>query len=181
MHRRRTPPPFAANLLHHPDTFIFKARGGNPPHIRIVEASDHDTLQLHKIFTRGAEKEVFGRLNWSVDSSIMLQEVLMESPSLRPRTLASWNAIAHGEDTFLYLQIWRHSDATPSGQQVWAHTFNANYQGGRAAPLPPALMLSIKALIELARRKNLIRYGEEAPIVHRKSEPWKPGNITVRA
>ena len=131
----------------------------------MVEASDRDALQLHKIFTHGPEKEVFGRLNWSLESSIMLQEVLMERPCpLRPGTLASWNAIADGEDTFVYLQIWRQSDATLRQQQAWARTHSNDYQLGRGPPLPP-LMSSIKALIELAQRKNLIRYGEEAPIV----------------
>ena len=132
----------------------------------MVEASDRDGLRLNEIFIRGAEKEVFGSLDWSFDTSIMLQEVLMERLSpLLLGTLASWNAIADGEDTFVYLQIWRQRDISQDGQQVWTHTFGANYQGESATALPYALMSSIKTLIGLARRKNSIRYGEAAPVV----------------
>ena len=147
----------------------------------MVEASDHDALQLHNIFTHGAEKEIFGLLDWCFDTSIMLQEVLIERPCpLRPGTLVSWNAIADGEDTFVYLQIWRQSDATLRQQQAWARTHSNDYQVGRGTPLPP-LMSSIKALIELAQRKNLIRYGEEAPIATREKENIERGNIPVGA
>ena len=169
MHRRRSPPPFAANLLHHPDTFFFKARGGDPPHIHMVEASDRDVLRLHEIFARGAEKEVFGRLDWTFETSIMLQELSMERPCLLgPRILGSWNAIADGEDAFVYLQIWRQHDTGQGGHQVWTHTSGTDYQGERGAPLSRALMSSIEDLIGLAWRKDLIRYGEEAPIVKRE-------------
>ena len=147
----------------------------------MVEASDRDALQLHNIFTHGAEKEIFGLLDWSFDTSITLQEVLMKWPCpLLPGTLVSWNAIADGEDTFVYLQIWRQSDATLRQQQAWARTHSNDYQVGRGTP-PPPLMSSIKALIELARRKNLIRYGEEAPIVKRQEENIEMGNIPVGA
>ena len=169
MHRRRSPPPFAANLLEHPDTFFFQARGGDPPQIHMVEASDRDVLRLHEVFARGAEKEIFGPLDWSFDTSIMLQEVSMKRPCLLgPRNLASWNAIADGEDAFVYLQIWRQRDTSQGGQQVWTHTPGTDYKGERGAPLLRALMSSIKDLVELAWRKGLIRYGEEAPIVKRR-------------
>ena len=132
----------------------------------MVEASDRDVLRLHEKFARGAEKEVFGQLDWSFDTSIMLQEVPMERPCPPgPRILASWNAIADGEDAFVYLQIWRQRDTSQGGQQVWTHTPGTDYQGERGAPLLRAVMSSIKHLIELAWRKDLIRYGEEAPIV----------------
>ena len=135
----------------------------------MIEASDRDVLRLHETFARGAEKEVFGQLDWSFDTSIMLQEVPMEKPCpLGPRILVSWNAVADGEDAFVYLQIWRQSDTSQGGQQVWTHTSGTDDQGERGAPLSPALMSSIEDLIELAWRKDLIGYGEEAPIVKRE-------------
>ncbi len=148
------------------DTFFFEARGGDSSHIHMVEVSDRDALRLHEIFARGAEKEVFGWLDWSSDTSIMLQEIPMERPCpLGPTILASWNAIADGEDAFVYLQIWRQRDTSQGGHQIWIHTSGTDYQGQWPAPLPPALMSSIKELIKLARSKDSIRYGEEAPIV----------------
>ena len=135
----------------------------------MVEASDRDVLRLHEIFAYGAEKEVFGRLDWSFDTSIMLQEVPMVKPCpLGPEMLASWNALVDGEDAFVYLQICRQREISQGGQQVWTHQSGTDYQGDRGAPLSRALMASITGLIKLARRKNLIRYGEEAPIVERR-------------
>ena len=166
MYSRRSPPSFATNLLGPPDTSFFKATQGDPPHIHMVEASDRDALRLSEIFESGAEREVFGPLGWD---STLLQETPWVRPwTLRPGVLASWNAVADGEDAFVYLQTWRQHDISQVEQHVWTHRSGASDQDGRSAPLTPGLSSYIAGMIDLAWTKNPIRSGEEAQIVRLK-------------
>ena len=160
MHSRTSPPSFAANVLYHPETFFFRARDGDPPHICNVEASEGDALQLLEIFTGSPEKEVFGRLGWNFfHTPSQRKKTPVERPwPVRPGVLAICNAFADEEDVYIYLQTWRQRYSSQVEQQVGPRAF---------APLQaPGLRGYIKDMIELAWTESSIISGEETQIVH---------------
>ena len=167
MHSRRSPPSFAANLLYHPETFFFKVRAGDPPHIHKVEASERDALQLPEIFTGSAKREVFGRIGWEFfHTRDEYKRIPVETPwPVRPGVLATCNAFTDGEDVYIYLQSWRQRDSGQAEQQVWTHRFRASYQDERTAPQGPSLRIFIEDMKELAWTENSIGSGEETQIM----------------
>ena len=130
----------------------------------MAEASDCDVLRLSDIFTSGAEKEVFGELEWlHPHVSALLQATPLEMPPISsPGVLSSWNAVADGEDAFVYLQSWRQRDMSQVEHQPWTHKSGSIYQDESSAR---RRILYIKDMIRLARTKDSIRSSEEAQIV----------------
>ena len=132
----------------------------------MAEVSDRDVLRLSNIFTSGAEKEVFEELIWlSSHISTLLQATPLEMPpTSRPGVVSSWNAVADGEDAFVYLQSWRQRDISQVEHQPWTQS-GGIYQDESS---DPRRMLYIKDMIRRARTKDSIRSGEEARIVRYK-------------
>lgn len=167
---RRSPPSFATNLLHPPDTFFYKARRGDRPHIHIAEASDRDVFRLSEIFTNGAEKEVFGQLEWDpFYNYIQTQEGPLERKWITgPGTLDSWNAVADGEDAFLYYQLWRRRDITRFGQQYWTDKRKSGPSWEKSKPPSRNFLSYLEHLTESVWTKDPIRSSEKAQIVRYK-------------